>query len=168
MTIDQIKSWNSAGKNFPFTDIFGDVKHLSGQTLFVKLNANLEKVNLPRVLSAPAPSGFPELPEATLDTTFVGGDLVELAFKSGLTAIPAGYTMVAYATPGISRSISFVKNEFRFIGEVLYSAGEGDLAFLWNARFAPPLEDEVIHVKIALIKNSSGQQSIPLIVQATV
>src|SRR4051794_38926446 len=61
LTAGQIAAWNRSGVNFPFTDIFGDIKHLSGQTLFVKLNANLEKVNSPRILQPPLPVGFPEI-----------------------------------------------------------------------------------------------------------
>ena len=90
----QISAWNSSGTNFPFTDIFGDVKHLSGQTLFVKLNANLLKVGKSQINVPPLPQSFPDL--SISDETFeidAQGDLAG-SFKIGDPTVPVGMSLV--------------------------------------------------------------------------
>lgn len=168
LTLDQIKGWNAAGPNFPFTDIFGDVKHLSGQTLFVKLNANLEKIGQPRVLTAPQPSGFPELPNVVATAIVVGDNLGDLEISTDLEQLPVGFDLVAYATPSISKSISFVKNRFRFLGEAALVDGTASLTALYSGRFPTPLVGDIVHIKVALINTATGQQSIPIIVSTVV
>lgn len=166
LTASQIAAWNAKSKDFPFTDIFGDIRHLTGQTLFVKLNANLEKLALPRVSDAPDPVGFPQYDilsgTAKLNQN---GSIAEVNFETGIEDLDnlPGYTTVVYATRPMSKSISFVKNEFRFVG-----IGEPDLlgsvsiTTAWTNRFGTAKEDEVIHIKFALVSNATGQQGVPV------
>lgn len=168
LTIAQIKAWNNSGINFPFTDIFGDVKHLSGQTLFVKLNANLEKIGQPRVLTPPLPVGFPEIAISDLVLLADAGVLESADFEIDPAAIPSGYSLVVYATPGVSRSISFVKNRYRFLGSFTASGGAIDFLDEYRDRFGDPLVGEVVHIRVALISTSTGQQGVPLMLSGVV
>lgn len=163
LTIAQILSWNLGGQKFPFTDIFGDIKHLSGQTLFVKLNANLEKIGAPRVLTAPSPVGFPEVSITGVTIEVVADSISTFTADIDLTTIPVGYELVVYATPSVSRSISFVKNKFRFLGSFAVTVNSVDLANAYSARFPTPLVGDQVYIKMALVATATGQQSIPLL-----
>lgn len=162
LTIAQIKAWNGAGQNFPFTDIFGDIKHLTGQTLFVKLNANLEKVGSPRISTPPLPVGFPELAISAMSVGVTGGVLTTAEFDVTPDAIPVGYKLVIYATQGLSRARSFVKNQYRFLGAFTPELGLVDFSAEYLDRFGSPLSDEIVHIKVALVSITTGQQGIPL------
>lgn len=162
LTLSQIRAWNNAGQDFPFTDIFGDIKHLTGQTLFVKLNANLEKVGSPRISVPPLPVGFPEI--SITDSTFEIGQTgaVTGTLELSSESIPDGYELIVYGTPGISRARSFVKNRFRFLGKFEVDEGVVDFGSALANRFGVPLVDELVHIKVALISTATGQQGVPL------
>lgn len=157
----QISAWNSSGVNFPFTDIFGDVKHLSGQTLFVKLNANLLKVGKSQISVPPLPQSFPDL--AISDEDFNINAQGELAgsFKIGDATVPTGMSLVVYATAGVSPSIQFVKNRFRFLGTFSATASLVDVSAKFTERFGAPLVGENVHLRIAYVNEATGQQSVP-------
>lgn len=171
LTASQIAQWNAKAKDFPFTDIFGDTRHLTGQTLFVKLNANLEKIGVSRISEAPNPVGFPEYAVTSVAVTPDTGlpdTGQEITIQTSLAAAPSGYTFAVYATPPISKSVSFIKNQFRYIGKGTVGAtgrldikqDNGDFDY-WD-RFGEFSVGDVVHVKIALVSNTTGQQSIPV------
>lgn len=168
LTLAQIKAWNNEAKNFPFTDIFGDTKHLSGQSLFVKLNSNLEKVGQPRISNPPTSEGFPEFFVEGLTADLDNGATNEIVLMTSLAAVPAGYSLAIYATESVSRSINFVKNRFRFLGTFAAATGAVDITDEYVERFGDPLGDQVIHIRCALVSNESGQQSTPSSVSSTV
>lgn len=169
LTIEQIRAWNASGVNFPFTDIFGDIKHLSGQTLFVKLNANLEKVGSSRISNPPAAVGFPELSISGFSAVVTASVLTTMEFEINSATVPSGYALVVYATPSLSRSISFVRNRFRLIAANIPAiASVVDLIDPYVERFGQPLEGEVIHIRVALVSTDTGQQGVPLMADSTV
>lgn len=168
LTAGQIASWNQSGVNFPFTDIFGDIKHLSGQTLFVKLNANLEKVGSPRISQPPLPVGFPELAIDTFEVEVDDLDNTDASFAVTPELIPAGYKLVVYATPGLSRAVQFVRNRFRFLGAFDANAGVVSIGNALNERFGQPLVDEVVHIRVAMVSTETGQQGVPVMISGTV
>src|SRR5574337_1436553 len=55
LTDAQRQSWIDAAVNFPVTDIFGNIKHLSGSALFVKLNTVLYNAGFATLTVAPSP-----------------------------------------------------------------------------------------------------------------
>lgn len=52
-------SWNAAAANFPFEDVFGDTRFLSGQQLFMKFQSNLLAIDEDPVTAAPLPGALP-------------------------------------------------------------------------------------------------------------
>jgi hypothetical protein len=79
------------------------------------------------------------------------------------TAIPAGYSLVVYATPGISPGRNFVKNQFRLVTAIAETtASPVNIFTAYSARFGAPAEDMKIFVRVALVSNDTGQQGIPL------
>ena len=162
LTAAQRSSWINGAINFPFTDIFGDVRHLSGQTLFVKLNTNLVNSGSVAITSAPLPVGIPELAAEILTATITGSALTALSLGVSVNAVPAGFALAVYATPPTVASIQFVKNRFRFIGVGTVAANEVDILSLYSARFGTAANaGEQIHVRIALVSTTTGQQGVP-------
>jgi len=50
------KNWNTAAKNFPYSDRLGDSRSLTGQQLFTKLNFNMIELGLDPATNAPTKS----------------------------------------------------------------------------------------------------------------
>lgn len=162
ITVAQRNSWINGAQNFPFTDIFGDVRHLSGQTLFVKLNSNLVNAGSATIEAAPLPIGIPELAVDAVTATLSAGELTALELDVSETTIPAGFALAVYATPPTPASIQFVKNRYRFLGVGTVAAGTADILALYSARFGAAANDgEQVHVRVALISTTTGQQGVP-------
>lgn len=156
-----ITAWGKASANFPFTDIFGDVKHLSGQTLFVKLNSNLVKINQPQISSPPLPAAFPILSIISGRSEYDAQNDYELELTINTPTVPVGFSMVVYATEGLPSSIRFVKNRMRYLGHFTASASKVSLGPGYTTRFGEPLVGEYSHFLVALVNHETGQQSIP-------
>lgn len=162
LTQSQRLSWINGAPNFPFTDIFGDVRYLSGQTLYVKLNTNLINAGQAAITTAPLPVGVPELAITGVAAAVTAGELTTLELGVSETTVPAGFAMAVYATPPTPASIQFVKNRYRFIGTATATLGSADILAAYIARFGAGAElGEQIHVRVALISTSTGQQGTP-------
>lgn len=162
ITEAQRNGWRALAQTLPFTDIFGDAKILTGQMMFVKLNINLEKIGDAAISDAPLKVAIPFVEATALVATVTAGVLTDLDMTIAPGTIPAGFDLVAYATPPVNPGISFVKNQFRFIGVAPAPvAGVIDLATLWNARFGSAVAGQRVFVRLALVSTSSGQQGIP-------
>lgn len=165
LTETQRESWISGSKNFPFNDIFGDQKFLSGQTLFIKLNANLEKIGEDRILLAPKPSGGGDVSgvgSIEYDHT-TGG----FAVRNGDYVVPAGHQIVTYITPPIPAGINFVKNRFRLAGSGVTEEAPG---FIWLnldsgdyiSKYGMPAPGSKVFCRVALVNTATGEQGAPM------
>lgn len=169
LTAAQIASWVAAAQSFPFTDIFGDQKFLAANALFVKLNSNLQMANQAAVTTAPVPVGIPSI---TLEGARVEQELGILSMVSltfAQTTVPVGFALAIYATPVLPQSIQFVKNRTRFLGMFSLSGGEANLTASYIARFGNVgvLGQHVVF-RAALISTNSGQQGVPVSLDALV
>lgn len=163
LTPAQRNGWIALAATLPFTDIFGDTKFLTGQNLFVKLNANLLKIGEAQIAAAPQLEDIPAVLAETLTATQSAGSLTALTVDVNVASLPAGFQLGVYAIPPVSDSINFVKNKFRFIGALSsVTAGAGNILALYTARFgAAAVAGQRINVRVALISETSGQQGIP-------
>lgn len=163
LTESQRRSWDAGAVNFPFTDIFGDQLTLSGQALFIKLNSNLEKIGQPRIDTAPLPQGFDEVALTSASVTLTSGSISAMELSLNLATVPAGYSLAVYATPPINPGRSFVKNQFRFLGTAVVAANDADIQSMYTDRFgAAASAGQSIHFRVALVNNTTGQQSVPV------
>ena len=160
LTEAQRQSWIDGAANFPFTDIFGNTKTLSGQALFVKLNNNIALVAGTPLTTCPSPVSIPAIDQITL-TAAAGTPAVSLSYN-----IPdaAGDTkMIVFATPNVTPGKSFVKNLFRYNNQVEDdTASPLVLTTSWQAAFGAPVEGDKIFVRAFLINTTTGQAGIPL------
>lgn len=161
LTNSQVNAWNESAQNFPFTNIFGDQVFLTGQMLFNKLNGNLLKVGQPTITSAPTPVSFPEFIVAGINVT-AGTQDVAIDI-TGLPVIPAGMSLVVYATRPVPVTRNFLKNEYRQLdGEIDWTGGVINISDAYNSRFGDFLSGQKIGVRLALVANENGQQSVPV------
>lgn len=165
----QRAGWIALANGVPFTDIFGDVKHLSGQVMFVKLNANLEKVGLTANDTAPVMQEIPPFLLEGMDAEETSGVISTLDLEFAQQTIPAGFEVMVYATPGVKPGVNFVKNQYRFLGSLdSVVAGVGDIETLWNDRFGSVSPGQKIFVRTALLNTTTGQQGIPSQAEAVI
>lgn len=118
LTAAQRASWNSGASNFPYTDIFGDSKVLSGFGLFMQLNGNLNAVGATLLTTCPSPASVDSITSLTFEND--GGSF---SLASVPTAVPAGYAGVLLGTAGLSAGRAFAKSENRQIGVVAETVG---------------------------------------------
>lgn len=163
LTQSQRQSWIAGTNAFPFTDIFGDVKYLSGQTLFVKLNGNLLKIGSAVINSAPLPVEVPSISAVDLIGESTAGVLTTLTVDVTPATVPAGFSLVAYATPPVNPGIEFVKNRYRFLGAASVVGGQADLLAQYVVRFGSSAAvGQQIFVRFALVNTTTGQQGVPV------
>lgn len=159
--------FTALAQNHPFTDIFGDSKTLDGKAMFSKLNMNLQKIGLSPITVAPVFVGMPFV-EATGATASVA-DGSELDVS--VATIPAGFTAVIEATPPLPATINFVKNRYRQLGTATATANVIDATSLYDARFGALSAGDVgkvVHYRLSLVSNTTGQVSIASEISATV
>jgi hypothetical protein len=163
LTEAQRSGWRALAAELPFTDIFGDSKILAGNSLYNKLNGNLNKIGEASISEAPVKISVPSLLTFSVAAVAAVDVLTSLNLTFTPTAIPAGYSLVVYATPGISPGRNFVKNQFRLVTAIAETtASPVNIFTAYSARFGAPAEDMKIFVRVALVSNDTGQQGIPL------
>lgn len=103
-------AWNEAVAEWSKTDIFGDLKTLSGKALFQRLNNQAQSAGYAAVTSAPT------------KLEMVSGVITAAAMSTGsgtfsLTGAYAGADarVQIFATPALSAGTTFVKNKLRQI-----------------------------------------------------
>lgn len=154
-------------QNHPYTDIFGDQKYLDGKAMFSKLNMNLVSIGQPMLTDAPV---FGEMDYVSLDA--LSASLATgLEITANVETVPAGFTLVAEATPPLPATINFVKNRYRRIGDVVLTDNEASIGTIYTARFGALSSGDIgkrIHVRVFLINNTTGQASLASEASATI
>lgn len=162
----QRQAWIAAAVNFPFTDIFGNSKILSGSALYVKLNTNIANVGGSALSDPPSPIALSPISSITLTAAETGG-VVSLAYVMGST--DANDILVVDATPLINPGISFVKNKYRYLVDVASTtASPLVLTPVYAARFSAPVADQKIFVRARIVNKLTGQSGVPLSTYAIV
>ena len=151
----QRKGWNEGAKNFIRTNVFGDVRNLSGSALFARLNANLLHIGESRIVNCPLPVSVPSV--VTLSGAAVNSvQSMTLTFSP---AIDAGVSVEVYATAGLSAGKNFVKSEFKKIAtkSSAFETG-GSIAADYATVFgAVPAAGTKVFVQLKHVDNATGQ-----------
>jgi hypothetical protein len=163
LTQAQRNSWIALANTLPFTDIFGDLKYLTGSSLYVKLNANLLKTGASEVAAAPIAVSIPTFDINNLTGAQTAGALTNLTIAPAPDVIPSGFVVAVYATPPSPASQLFIKNKLRFIGTVTSTVGgEASILTMFTDRYGTAaLAGQRITVRTALVSQNTGQQGIP-------
>lgn len=163
LTEAQRLSWRALAAELPFTDIFGDSKILAANSMYVKLNGNLQKVGESANALAPAKVAVPSISLTTLTATVTAGVFTQLSIEIDPAVYPSDFALAIYATPGINAGRNFVKNQFRFLGiGPAPVTGIVELTDLWNERFGSITVGQKVFIRVAYVSTLSGQQGIPV------
>lgn len=164
---DNIAAWNAAAGDFPYFDIFGDSRTLSGSQLYVKLNNNLAQVSAPSLSFPPTPRGAGAV--LLNEATFSLGSS-ELVLDTDLVGAPAGYGWIVEATRQLSPGIRFYKNEYRQIDTTATSTPPtaADLYDKYVSRFGAPALDSNISIRVRIVNTATGESSVVSAVKAVV
>lgn len=167
LTEGQRASWRGAVASFPYTDIFGDRKELDGKSLMIKLNMNLANAKQPPIQTAPASVAIPVMAISSADVTDDG----TVGFSTNLVTIPAGFSLLVYATPLVGGGVYFVKNKYRLLGEFTATANFVDITNAYAAKFGAPGTSDLgkaVSIRCALVSNTTGQLGVPVDIRAIV
>lgn len=163
---EQIAAWNGAAANFPSTDVFGDVRTLSGSQLFVGINSNILNGGGTVITDPPLPQGATGLLSTELVVDATAGTMI-LSF--GPAPVPAGHALVVEATQPLSPGISNANNKFRQIAVLPAATGDdNDLSSAYNARFGAPQAGQKVFVRTRYIRLATGERSQSLVASAIV
>lgn len=165
LTEAQRQGWNSNSENFPYSDRFGNSRKLSGQQLYVKLNANLNYADAPGIDDVPSPVEIPAI--TSISITASSPTSLSIAFTP--SPVPAGFALILRMAGNVGAGKSFVKNLFRNVS-VVAPAGTSPFNALVNyeAIFGTLVEGSKIFVQAFLISTTSGQAGIPIQTSAVV
>ena len=147
LTDSQRSGWNNAVKEWGTTDIFGDIKNPSGINLFVKLNANLISVGFPQLLDVPSKM---EVPSVIITSGYltISNDDIGFNFDSSSAN---GIRALVRATPTLSNGVSFVKSQFRVIGNEVVVGNNLALIGAYGAKFGVPLVGANVYASVQFV-----------------
>ena len=146
--------FNNAVTEWARTDIFGDIKNPTGQTLYIRLNQSAQNAGHPAIASVPAKLPMVDGVISAASVSISDGEIVLTGAYTGVNA-----RTVLYATGVVGDGISFVKNRFR---QIFTSADiDTDSIAAYNvlvARFGVPVAGDVIWLGVRYVL-PNGQQS---------
>ena len=153
--------WNNAVDAYKKTDIFGDIKNPSGFNLFQRLNNNLIRIGEVQIDVPPLPVDLPTITTGVLAATNAGVMTLTFTADPDVTASK----VEVEATPALSPGKSFVKSEFRRLGNMpAIVAHVADIAALYIAKYgAVGAVGQKIFVRLKQISDATGQAGVPVI-----
>lgn len=148
------EQWIAAVKDYQHTDIFGDKVTPSGFNLFIKLNQNLFNIGVAMITSPPLPASVSAF--TSMSVAMAKGAATAVATVAA--TIPAGETVIMFATAGQSAGKSFVKSQYRKIGT--FSTGASlNFATMYAAKFgAIPTAGTKVFVQCVHVNTTTGQR----------
>lgn len=157
LTDAQRKAWSGAVSDYAKTDIFGDIKNPTGLNLFIKVNTNLANVEMLPVL---VPQLLVEAPASSLNQAVFSIGTGELTIEYNGNDFN-GKNVLIRATKPLSAGVSFVKSEFRVIGNGVVTAGRLVLTSAYQDKFGEPVNGDSIFVTSQFVL-SSGVKTNPI------
>lgn len=157
--------FSNFAKEFPYTDIFGDQKHLDGKAMYVKLASDALLAGGSTPTEAPDGTAVPAVQLKAIEAKAEDSAVNQaLKITTDLTTSPIGTVMAVYATPPMSLQKGFVKNQFRFIGYKTIASATTDILEIYKARFGDLQNDKIgmaVHVRVRNIATFTGLSSLP-------
>lgn len=157
LTEAQRAAWNSATSLYKSSNIFGDMKEMSGFNLYQRINNNLSQIGSAIVDTPPLPAGNDSFEALNLTYT-VGTPALSLAFtRTG----SAGSFAKVMATAPQSAGKSYVQGEYRQISILDDTAtSPANLLSAYQAKFGTlGVVGQKIFIKLIPV-NASGQDGV--------
>jgi len=164
LTDAQRVGWDAAVSIWQKTDIFGDLKSLTGKALFQRLNNQAQSSGYPAVTNVPNLGVTPEgiVTDSTLD---IGGTSL---LATGRYNLADGRIMV-FATAPLSQGTTFVKNKLRLIHTSLGNdiGFNGDAYAAYLVKFGLPVAGDNVYFAFKYVL-PTGQASPMQIIKTAV
>lgn len=158
LTASQQDAWIAAAPNFVFFKN-GEAYTLKGNTLYQKINNNLLRAGSAAITLPPLPVAFPNVSIASIDVEHTT-DVMHITF-TGATSTPAGFAVIAVATPCFKPGKRFVTGKLRELGSATITTSVANILSLWSAY--PGMGTLVTGMRIELgfylISTTTGQAS---------
>jgi hypothetical protein len=157
LTQAQQNAWIAATPNYQKSDIFSDMRSLSGLQLYQRLNNNLLSSG-GTAITSPAPNkGVSQVTIGALTYTS-GTPALSLAYSAN---VPALTRVKVFATPPLSAGINFVKSQFRLISTLAPAAvSPTNILAAYTTKFgAVGAVGTKIFVGIVFVDQTSGLSS---------
>lgn len=168
LTESQRLGWNAlANTGLTYRNRLGEPFRPSGINIYVQFNINLFLSGNATITAAPNP--LPSVLGMVMqDLTITVGGASALALAGQVLApatptVPAGTTLLVFASAPLSPGKTYIKSQMRLIGTVA-AAGDTSTNNLWAdyiARFGTPGVGGKIKFHYTPINNASGQAGIP-------
>lgn len=157
LTEEQRLAWINAAPNFPVTDQFGNIRYLSGNALFVRLNTVL-------LNAGEAQMSMPPSPEGVTAAYIMGasGNISSTTITITLSdAVGAEETVIVEATPVMSAGKNYFANLLRQV-MVTPSGDTPNPTDLWDAyaaAYGAPTAGAKIGVAVYTVNINTGETS---------
>lgn len=147
LTDTQRDTWHKAVNEFTRTDQFGDIKRLTGKSLFQSLNQNLVLTGQDQITIAPISLNVPQ-PMFSSVNGDVGSQSIDLELENDTTS----NVIQVFATPPLSQGIRYVKNRVRKIGN--FTGGPSGTILVgpeYVAKFGAFADNDNIHFAVNVV-----------------
>lgn len=157
LTAAQRDDWNAMTANYTYTNSLGQPYTLSGQELYIALNAGLTASGASAITTPLLPAGVEPM-ETGSGAAAAGAQTFTLTFTP--TPVPANTKWMVYATPGLSPGKTFVKNRLRLITSLAAATATGaSIAAAYIAKYGSvPAAGSLVSLLIIPINTNTGQQ----------
>jgi hypothetical protein len=161
LTQAQRDAFNAAASNFPQTDALGQTVILTGEQLYIRLNANLTLIGGTPITAPPIPTSFPVLAVGAVTLTAA-------AFTVAFTPDPVdtGFELIIRATAPRSAGKNFFgQSEFRFIqSEAAAAISPADIDTAYEAIFGDKTGQvgQKVAIEMFLMEEATGLAGIPV------
>ena len=163
LTQAQRDGWAAYANATPYTDIFGDVKFLSGSSMFTKTNLNLLKVGAATLTDAPNPVSLPLIGiSAIVATVSTGTGTNVLTITTTADGDDTDVSLAVYATPPVSAGKSFVKNLYKQINVATAAAATKTLTTSYSAIYGSMSVGSKVFVRVQAVSDITGQVGQPV------
>lgn len=159
LTQGQRDAWNGAATTFPYVNRLGEIIHLQGEALYIKLNLNILAINQTEITVPPLPTAV-DAPLTLTTACSDGAGTMTLTFTD---VIPAATTWQVFATPQLSAGITNVDSYYRQIDLLVNGDLTGiDIATEYTAKYgALPALGARYGIKIRAVLDGSGIPAAP-------
>lgn len=156
LTQTQRDTWIAAAPQWLVTNTFADLKQLSGQQLFIRLNCNIIMAGGTQINTAPVPAGLTPLQTFAVGTNTTAAQ----TFTFSASPVPANIAMIVMATPGLSAGISNITKYLRIFTTVAPAGTSPVNSFAaYVTKFGTPISGGKITWRVFLVSRLTGEVS---------
>lgn len=171
LTDSQRQAWNLFATTWPRTDVFGNSVTISGQNMYVSLNAILIGAGAAQLTDPPADLAVTPVP---IDpASLVSSIGSEFTFDQSALGTTTATDFYVFASRGMPAGRKVSQSDYRFIGAIPTAITgtvpiSHDMSAQWEAVFPPPTTGQVINGLVATLDHTKGALTVGIPISAVV